>query len=237
MPADHHPQPSSAEQQLRDLLSVHASRAAGNAHSLDAETVITRARRRRSPRQLAVAGATGLVLVTALAITVPALTQLGPDTGGAMDAATLAESDMEQRGHPPEVVDDIDSACFGTLEGTAVDGVDLTVEARTAAGVESGWTIDATVVVTNTGHTTSSVVDDSASFVIEQGGNTIAFFGATLDGPPTTLEPGESSRYAVQFTPFLCAPDKPLADTVTLRVSLFIDGVGATSAPITISSP
>src|SRR5690606_35962393 len=143
MPADHHPQPSSAEQQLRDLLSVHASRAAGNAHSLDAETVITRARRRRSPRQLAVAGATGLVLVTALAITVPALTQLGPDTGGAMDAATLAESDMEQRGHPPEVVDDSDSACFGTLEGTAGDGVDLTVEARTAAGVESGWTIDA----------------------------------------------------------------------------------------------
>lgn len=228
---------NSSEQRMRELLTQHAHQSPKGA-GLDAERIITRARRRRVPRQLAIGSASALAVVGLLTVALPVITGTGNLGDAPMSASSLSEMDTSQRGHDeaPESVSG-DSACFAPLESSVVDGIDVTIDAQSVTGADDAWTIDAEVTIANTRDSPASIDLTSASFVLEQAGTPVGFYGGALDESPVTLAPGETGTYATTFTPLLCEPDQSPTGSLTLRVALVIDGAGEASEPVTIEHP
>ena len=226
------------EHRMRQLLTA-ASQDLESSPALNAESIIARARRRRRPRQLAVGGASALVLVAAFAIAVPAITDPGNVGGPAtMDASTLAEPDIEQRGHEleSEAHSCADLGCASPLETMVINGLDVALEARSVTGAGGEWRIDAEIVLANTSATPSTVDLDAAVFTLEQEGATVGAHYGSVDGSPATRAPGESRTYTVNFEPLPCGLSHDLSGEFELWVAIVIDGQTVTSAVTIISS-
>lgn len=243
MPGDHTPE-HAAERRMRELLGDHAEHAPNLAEGLEADAVISRARRRRRPRQLAAGGASALAVIGLLTVALPAVT--GSDLfggDGLMEATTLAETDMSQReeGAPdreaPEATGPGDFACTGAAESHAIDGYSVTLDAHTVTANPNGWLISAEIVIENTGEAATIIDVDAVSVFLDQDGSTVGAYFGGLEGDPVTLAPGDRSIRTLEFAPAPCDPRVALAGEFDVRVAVYLDGELAVSEPVAVTGP
>lgn len=225
------------EQRMRELLTQHAAQSPAGAE-LDAESIITRARRRRVPRQLAVGGASALAVVGLLIVGLPVITGPGGPADMPMSASTLSEMDGSQRGNEeaPQEAGTADMVCVSPVAPSTVHGVDVSLNARSVTGPAGEWRIDAEIVLTNTSASTRDVDLEAAIFTLDQNGSTLGSHYGGVDGPPATLAPGETSTYTVSFEPMPCGLAGVLVGEFTLWATIALDHEQAARS-VTINSP
>lgn len=242
MPAERSPG-EGREHRMRELLGEHAKNAPSLGESLQADAVIAKARRRRRPRQLAVGGASALAVVGLLTVAIPFVTDGGLFGDGAMQATTLAESDMNQREEDatgpqaPEATSMGDFVCTGAAESHAVDGYTVTLDAHTVTMNQDGWLISAEIVIENTGEAATIIDVDAVSVILDQDGSTVGAYFGGLEGDPVTLAPGDRSIRSLEITPEPCDPGDTLTGEFQLSVAVLLEGELAVSEPVTVSAP
>lgn len=180
-------------------------------HTLDADSVIARVRRRRFPRQLA-AGAVGVLAlagVGVLAVNVSSLTQ---STSTVAEQSTLSDEapqeDSNEMAPMKRLGADALNSCGEPVaypEPSAY-GLELTVEfPPTASSTSAG--IDGTVTMTNTsGEAVSGLTAIGPTVTVSQEDVVVAL-GAPAEYATTMVElqPGESVAYAASFVPVVCS--------------------------------
>lgn len=230
-----------SESRMRELLGEHATRGLAHTPELDADAIISRARRRRLPGQVAIGGASALAVVGLLTIAVPAITGVGLGGEAPMSASTFSEMDSVQRDHEqaPDAngaIENVDLMCTSPLNTSAISGLEMTLEARSVTGVAGEWRIDADIVLRNTGESSLSVDLEAAIFTLGQDGSTVGAHYGGVEGEPAMLAPGGTSTYTVNFEPMPCGSAGALSGEFELWVTVLIDGETVTST-VPISSP
>ena len=195
------------EDDLRKMLRGTGAQAP---HSVDPAVVISRARRRRLPRQLA-AGAVGVLAIAGvgvLAVNVSTLTQ--------PSSISAEQSQMQEAapdaGASDEMFDkrsgaDTLNACTAVVATPDPSrfGLELTVQFPSAAPV-SAARIDGVVTMTNTSSQPVEGFTAIGPTVTVSQGDVVVALGAPeeYDATVVSLGPGESVEYAASFAPVRC---------------------------------
>ncbi|NYF10325.1 hypothetical protein HDC94_001481 [Leifsonia sp. AK011] len=191
-------------------------------HTVDADAVIARARRRRVPQQVA-AGALGvlaLVGVGVLAVNVSSLTQSTStvaEQGSLSDEAPLESSDemapMKRLG--AESLNTCGEAAASPEPSEY--GLELAVQFPPAASSTSAL-IDGTVTMTNTSDEAVSGLTVIGPTVTVSRGDLVVALGVPTEYEMTMVElqPGETVAYAASFVPVLCSTGEDVATAAAL---------------------
>jgi hypothetical protein len=203
-----------SEDDLRDLF---ASASAPHApHSIDAERVIARSRRRRLPRQLA-AGTVGVLAIAGISVVGLQSIQLAPPSSSITSQETAAGAapaeDSTIKRAPAEKL----NLCTSALAEVAPSPLGLQLDVTFPQSAPVGTApVEATVLLTNTSAVPiSGTTGPSPALTLSQDGIVLWHSNGAVAASAVlvNLAPGESLEYAASFVPVRCEVDDDLAES------------------------
>lgn len=217
---------------LRDLFAASDAPAS----AIDTKAVITRARRRRLPRQIG-AGAVGALAIAGIAVIGIPLTQLAPDTSvstmeSAPDEGSASNSALEIKRAPAERL----NLCTAPVAEFVPNTSGLRLEVVFPEVAPTGTApILGEVNLTNTGSTyvTGSTAPTPA-ITVSQGGVVLWHSNGPVDASAVevALAPGETLKYAASFVPVRCGVDDDLAEQFRPDLPPLVPGTYRVTAAI-----
>ena len=221
------------------------------APSIDANEVIRRARRRRSPRQIAVGSVTALAVAAIVVVGVNAGQLFPRIVGAASDSASAPESATSggALGGPADLSSGKDTGqslnkCGSETPNIPSNSLKLAVDVSFPASVPAnGQTVKGTVTLINTGTERVTGVTRVMPIVAVSQGGLIVWHSRIVDmssGALVDLGPGQSKQFRVGIQLVTCSPDDdsgggfsmdlpelaPGSYQVGAVVSLVLDGRG-----------